>query len=167
MTHAETKCGLAQGAIAIDHVAIAVHDLEASLPWYTQKLGFELVEQKVIRGAETGMILATLKAGPITFVLVQGTSPQSQVSQFLEKHGPGVHHVAISVENIDRVADSMTAAGGEFETAIVGGPALRQTFVKRDSSSGLMLEVLQRCTDGLCSTSAEQLFREMESHAAH
>src|ERR1700688_2143493 len=95
---------LSKHATAIDHVAIAVPELEQSIAFFTGVLGFELHERRKTEGEHTAMISAVLKAGPLTFVLLQGTSPQSQVSKFVEHYGPGVQHIAIAVEDLPAVA---------------------------------------------------------------
>ncbi|HTQ79143.1 MAG TPA: VOC family protein, partial [Thermoanaerobaculia bacterium] len=68
---------LAKYVTGIDHVAIAVHNLEESIDFYTKIVGFELVERRETKGHHTAMISAVLKAGPVTFVLLQGTSAES------------------------------------------------------------------------------------------
>src|SRR5439155_8123740 len=81
---------LAATGLAIDHVAIACRELEPAIAHYRDTLGFELVERRTTEGEYSGMLSAVMKAGPITFVLVQGTSPESNVSQYIEHYGPGV-----------------------------------------------------------------------------
>ena len=90
----DARPALAKHATAIDHIAIAVPDLEKSIDFFTTMLGFELYERRKTEGEQTAMISAVLKAGPLTFVLLQGTSPKSQVSRFIEHFGPGVNQPA-------------------------------------------------------------------------
>src|SRR5687768_12271693 len=98
---------LIKNATGLDHVAIAVRDLEESITFYTDVLGFELTERRKTEGKQTAMISAVLKGGPITVVLLQGTTPESQVSKFVEHFGPGVQHLAIGVENLRELADDL------------------------------------------------------------
>src|SRR5215216_1329081 len=66
---------LSQYATSIDHVAVAVRDLEESIRFYSEVLGFELKERRRTEGKATAMISAVMKAGPITVVLLEGNFP--------------------------------------------------------------------------------------------
>ncbi len=159
-----TNVGAALGkyATAVDHVAIAVRDLEDSIKLYTEVLGFELKERRRTEGQHTAMVSAVLKAGPVTVVLLQGTSPDSQVSRFVEHFGPGVQHVAIGVQNLPEMAEELKAAGMEFDTTVIQSPGLRQIFSKRDSGSGMMFEFIERMGGDFSDQSVQQLFEQLE-----
>jgi methylmalonyl-CoA/ethylmalonyl-CoA epimerase len=150
----------------IDHVAIAVHELEASIKFYTDVLGFELKERRRTEGKQTAMISAVLKAGSITVVLLQGTSPESQVSRFVEHFGPGVQHLALGVQNLPEMAGELEAAGMEFDTTIISSPGLRQIFSKRDQGSGVMFEFIERMGGDFSDQSVQQLFEQLEKKDA-
>jgi methylmalonyl-CoA/ethylmalonyl-CoA epimerase len=149
-------------ATSVDHVAIAVHDLEASIKFYTEVLGFELHERRKTEGKATAMVSAVIKAGPITFVLLQGTSPDSQVSKFVEHFGAGVQHIAIGVQNLPEMAEELKAAGMEFDTTVIQSPGLRQIFSKRDPGSGMMYEFIERLGGDFSDESVQQLFLQLE-----
>jgi methylmalonyl-CoA/ethylmalonyl-CoA epimerase len=153
---------LTKYARGLDHVAIAVRDLESSIHWFTTVLGFTLRERRRTEGATTGMISAVLEAGPLNFVLLQGTAPESQVARFVNHYGPGVQHVAIQVENIDALAQELAQTGLEFDTSIIGGNGLRQIFSKRDKDSGLMIEFIQRSESGFSDQNVASLFAQLE-----
>lgn len=156
---------LADKAIAIDHIAIAVEDLERSIDFYTATLGFEVTERRETKGRRTGMVSAVLKAGPITVVLLQGTSPESQVSRYIEHYGPGVQHIAIGIKDLTEVSDRMKAAGADFDTHLIHGNGLLQIFTKRDPGSGMMYELIEHTAkDGNFSDeSVRQLFEQLEA----
>jgi methylmalonyl-CoA epimerase len=149
-------------ATSIDHVAIAVPDLEQAIKFYTEVMGFELHERRKTEGKATAMISALMKAGPLTFVLVQGTTPESQVSKFIEHFGPGVQHVAIGVKDLPEMAEELKAAGMEFDTTVIQGGGLRQIFTKRDPSSGMMYEFIERMGGDFSDESVQQLFLQLE-----
>jgi methylmalonyl-CoA/ethylmalonyl-CoA epimerase len=149
-------------ATEIDHVAIAVHDLEQSIAFFTNVLGFELRERRKTEGRQTAMISAVLKAGPLTFVLLQGTSPDSQVSKFVEHYGAGVQHIAVGVKDLPRIADELRSAGLEFDTSVIESPGLRQIFVHRDTGSGLMIEFIERMGGDFSDQSVQNLFQQLE-----
>ena len=157
---------LSQYVTAIDHVAIAVHELEESIKFYTEVLGFELKERRRTEGKQTAMISAVLKAGPVTVVLLQGTTPESQVSRFVEHFGPGVQHLALGVQNLPEMAAELTAAGMEFDTTIISSPGLRQIFSKRDMASGMMFEFIERMGGDFSDQSVQQLFEQLEKKDA-
>ena len=81
---------LADLVIEIDHVAIAVEDLEVAIRWYSRGLGLSVVERRTTKGERTSMKSAVLKAGRTIIVLIQGVEPDSQVARFIEHFGPGV-----------------------------------------------------------------------------
>jgi methylmalonyl-CoA/ethylmalonyl-CoA epimerase len=161
---AETKTAAALGkyAASVDHVAIAVRDLEESIKMYTEVMGFELKERRRTEGKHTAMVSAVLKAGPVTVVLLQGTSPDSQVSRFVESFGPGVQHVAIGVQNLPEMAEELKASGMEFDTTVIQSPGLRQIFSKRDPGSGMMFEFIERMGGDFSDQSVQQLFEQLE-----
>lgn len=158
---------LARYATSVDHVAIAVQDLEESVKFYTDVLGFELKERRRTEGRQTAMISAVLKAGPVTVVLLQGTSPESQVSRFVEHYGPGVQHLAIGVENLPEMAEELKAAGMEFDTTVIQSPGLRQIFSQRDRGSGMMFEFIERLGGDFSDQSVQQLFEQLEKKNAY
>ena len=153
---------LGKYARSVDHVAIAVHDLEASIQFFSQVLGFELKERRRTEGHHTAMVSAVMKAGPLTFVLLQGTTPDSQVSKFVEHYGAGVQHVAIGVENLPEMADDLKASGMEFDTSVITSPGLKQIFTKRDAGSGLMIEFIERLGGDFSDQSVQSLFEQLE-----
>lgn len=155
---------LSEAAIDIDHIAIAVPDLEASVDFFTRVLGFVVTERRETKGVKTGMISAVLKAGPITVVLLEGTSPESQVSKFVARYGPGVQHLAIGIRGLEGFAEKLKAAGAEFDTNVIRGKGLLQIFTKRDQGSGQMFEFIEHTApDGdFSDQSVEQLFRQLE-----
>lgn len=157
---------LTQHAKKIDHIAIAVPDLEKSIKWYTEVMGFSVRERRRTEGSKTAMLSAVLDAGSITFVLLQGLSEESQVTRYVEHYGPGVQHIAIEVDNLETVAAELEEAGMEFDTQIIDGPGLRQIFTRRDQGSGMMYEIIERHGGDFSDTSVEQLFKQLEEKDA-
>lgn len=153
---------LSKYVTSIDHVAIAVRNLEESIKFYTDVLGFDLKERRRTEGKQTAMVSAVLKAGSITIVLLEGTSPESQVSRFVEHFGPGVQHVAIGVENLPEMAEDLKAAGMEFDTTVIQSPGLRQIFSRRDEGSGMMFEFIERMGGDFSDQSVQNLFEQLE-----
>jgi methylmalonyl-CoA epimerase len=153
----------ARSAIAIDHVAIAVRDLDAAIAYYGDVLGFELQERRQISGRISGMDSAVMKAGGVKFVLVQGDSPESNVSRYIEAYGPGVQHVAIEIPDAQAAVEQLRAAGADLLTGVINGPGLNQIFTKREPSSGMQLEIIARAeNEGFDPRNVQELFEAME-----
>lgn len=155
---------MAKYASLVDHIAIAVKDLEESIVFYNRFLGFEVTERRKTEGKHSAMVSAVMKAGPITIVLLQGTTPDSQVTRYLEHYGPGVQHIAIGVTNLPALVDELRAAGVEFDTNIIEGGGLRQIFTKRDPGSGMMYEIIERLGGDFSDESVQSLFEQLEEH---
>lgn len=148
----------------IDHVAIAVLDLESAIALYQGVFGFKLTERRKTEGQKTGMSSAVLEGKDYTIVLVKGDNPESQVARYIENYGAGVQHVAFEVEDIEDVVAQLTQKGLEFMTKIINGPGLRQIFSVRDANSGMMIELIQRTDNhGFDDSSVNELFETMEA----
>jgi methylmalonyl-CoA epimerase len=163
---AKIETTLAKYATGVDHVAIAVKDLEESIAFYTQVLGFELTERRETKGEHSAMISAVVKAGPVTFVLLQGTSRESQVTKFIDHYGPGVQHVAIGVHDLPAMAEELKANGMEFDTSVIESPGLKQIFSHREEGSGQMFEFIERLGGDFSDQSVQQLFAQLEKKDA-
>lgn len=157
------RSAFARSAIAIDHVAIAVRDLDAAIAYYGDVLGFELEERRQISGRISGMDSAVMKAGGVKFVLVQGDSPESNVSRYIEEYGPGVQHVAIEIPDAQAAIEQLRGAGADLLTGVINGPGLDQIFTKREHSSGMQLEIIARAeNEGFDPRNVQELFEAME-----
>jgi|SRR5436305_797409 len=157
---------LGKYAKSIDHIAIAVNDLEQSIEFYSKVLGFQLHERRRTEGKTTAMVSAVMKAGPVTVVLLQGTSPDSQVAKYVEHYGPGVQHIAVGVEDLPAMAGELKSAGLEFDTNVISSPGLRQIFSARDPGSGMMYEFIERMGGDFSDESVKSLFEQLEKKDA-
>jgi len=153
---------LEQSILGLDHVAIAVTDLDAAIEWYSKSLGFALVERRVTKGEQTSMTSAVMQAGRAIVVLIQGVEPESQVSRFIEHYGPGVQHLALAVDNLDTALARLEATGGGSETSVIEDKGIRQAFLRRDPESGVRIELIERKGGRFTDRSVERLFRAFE-----
>jgi methylmalonyl-CoA/ethylmalonyl-CoA epimerase len=159
------RAAIAEHLVRIDHIAVAVEDLRAAERWCSEVLGFRCVEQRTLEGRSTGMISTVMEAGPIVIVLVQGTSPASQVSRFVERYGQGVQHVALEVRDIGELVRKLSERGLCFGTSVVESAGVRQTFTRRNQQTGLMLELIERGDfHGFSDQNVTNLFRELEDN---
>lgn len=154
---------LAGSARRIDHVAIAVRDLEAAIVTFRERYGFELVERRHVQGEKSGMDSATLRAGGVTFVLCQGDSPRSNVCRYIEHYGPGVQHIALEVAGQDTLLDDLARRGTDLLTPLIHGPGLDQSFTRREPNSGIQIEFISRTgNDAFDDDNVRELFAAME-----
>jgi chorismate mutase-like protein len=160
---AESNRGLAGRAVRIDHVAIAVRDLDAAIEMFSTRYGFAMLERRQVAGEFSGMDSATMRAGGVTFVLVQGDSPASNVSKYIEHYGPGVQHIAIAVRGQEDLLVDLTGRGANLLTGIIHAPGLDQSFTTREPNSGIQLEFVTRTDNaGFDDNNVRELFAAME-----
>ena len=129
---------------SIDHIAIAVIDIEKAISFYSSILGFKVLRRLKIEGKTTGMLSAELEHNAIKFVLVEGTEPESQVSRLIKNYGPGIAHIALEVECVESTVAQLIDRGLSFDTNVIKGSGLIQAFSSRDPNSGMSFELIQR-----------------------
>jgi methylmalonyl-CoA epimerase len=156
---------LSRSLRTVDHLAIAVDDLEAAVAFYRDRLGFTELERRVTEGRKSGMLSVVMKAGDLQVVLLKGTSPESQVSRYVAEYGPGVQHVAFMVQGIEQVVEDLRDRGLPFDTGVIVAPGLKQAFSKRDPVSGMMFELIERTgEEGFVDGNVKQLFEALEQN---
>ena len=149
--------------VQIDHIAIAVEDLDAAIGWYQRALGFSVVGRRITQGDRTSMISAVLKCGSAVVVLVQGTTPDSQVVRFIEHFGPGVQHLAFQVSDMEAALQRVKAAGATLDVGLIKGNGIQQAFLQRTPDSGVRVEIIERQGGEFTDRTVEHLYREMET----
>ena len=127
----------------IDHVGIAVEDLDAALAIYQQGFAMELVHRETV--AEQGVEAVLLDIGENHVELLAPLGPDTPVGRFLAKKGPGIHHVAYQVTDIDAVLDTLKAAGTRLidETPRIGIRKSRVAFLHPAASGGVLTEIVE------------------------
>lgn len=127
----------------INHIGIAVQSLEASIPFYRDSLAmpFKGIEEV----AEQKVKVAMLQVGESKIELLEPTSPDSPIAKFLEKNGPGIHHVAYEVADIEGAIAQLKASGARMidEQPRNGAHGTRIAFVHPKSSGGVLTELCQ------------------------
>jgi len=127
----------------INHIGIAVKSLEASLPFYRDNLGMVFLGSEEV--AEQKVTVAMLQIGESKIELLEPTSEESPVAKFIEKSGPGIHHLAYEVENIEASIAKLLAEGARMidEKPRSGAHGTRIAFVHPKSSGGVLTELCQ------------------------
>ncbi len=155
---------LSENVLGIDHLAVAVPDLQAAVSWMKDVLGFQVDEMRETHGKTSGMKSAVMRLGPVTVVLTEGVGEKSQTSQFVSNFGPGVQHVAFRVRDLGRAVRSMQATGMEFSSPRLDSDGLSQIFSHRDESTGLMVELIERRDfNGFRDENVQRLFDSLET----
>jgi len=124
----------------IDHVAIAVNDVEESAKVYQEALGVSSVEFETVETEGVKVAIIHLENGRIE--LMQPTSDASPIKKFLDKKGPGLHHIALETDNIEGEVSRMEGCGIQFLGKIRPGSAgTKVTFIHPKSLSGVLAEL--------------------------
>jgi methylmalonyl-CoA/ethylmalonyl-CoA epimerase len=131
----------------IDHVGVAVEDIDAALPLYRDALGLSLVHRETVE--EQGVDAALLEVGDGHVELIAPLGPETGVAKFLANRGPGLHHVAYTVEDIDRALEGLRQAGLRLidERARAGIRNSRVAFVHPSATGGVLTEIVQPAED--------------------
>ena len=127
----------------IDHVAIAVRDLEAATAWYARALGATVVHRE--RVDSDGVEEALLAVAESFIQLLTPTTPTSPVARFLERHGEGLHHVAYRVDDCAAALAALKAAGARLvdEVPRPGSRGTTVAFVHPSASFGTLIELVE------------------------
>ena len=131
----------------IDHVGVAVEDLEAALAVYTGSLGLPLVHREIV--SEQGVEAALLDVGESHVELLQPLGPDTGVGKFLARRGPGLHHVAYRVADVEQTLAELSQAGMRLidERPRTGIRGSRVAFVHPTSAGGVLTEIVQPASE--------------------
>jgi len=132
----------------IDHVAIAVNDLEAAMAYYRQAFGAEVFHREVIE--RDGVDEVLLRIGESYLQLTTGIRPDSPISKFLRDRGEGIHHVGYRVDDCVEALEAVVAAGGRAidDAPRLGSRGTTVAFVHPKGSFGTLIELVEEPSDG-------------------
>ena len=124
----------------IDHIAIAVDNVEESAKIYQQALGADNVEFETVESEGVKIAILELENGRIE--LMQPTNDSSPIKKFLDKKGQGLHHLALDTANIEGEVERMEGCGIQFLGKIRPGSAgTKVTFIHPKSLNGVLTEL--------------------------
>jgi len=128
----------------IDHIGIATHGIDDAAKFYRDVLGLEVAETEEVAGQQVRV--AMLPVGESRIELLEATSEDSPISRFLEKRGPGIHHIAVSVDDIRAALANLSAKGARLidEEPRPGAGGCLVAFVHPSSTGGVLLELVQK-----------------------
>ncbi len=133
----------AGAAVEIDHLGIAVRSLDESLRFYRDQLGIAVRQCETVEAEQVHV--AMLPAGSARIELLEATQENSTIARFIEKRGPGLHHLALKVDDLNATAERLRQAGAKLlnEPRFGAGGHL-YVFVHPQSAGGVLLELIQR-----------------------
>jgi methylmalonyl-CoA/ethylmalonyl-CoA epimerase len=127
----------------IDHVAIAVHDLDAAIDWYASVFGAVVVHREVVES--DGVDEALVKVAESYIQLLTPTRDDSPVAKYLAKNGEGLHHIAYRVDDCAATLEAVKASGARVidEAPRPGARGTIVAFVHPKSSFGTLIELVE------------------------
>ena len=128
----------------IDHIGIATGGIAEVANFYREALGLNIEEIEEV--AEQRVRVAMLPIGESRIELLEPTTSDSPISKFLAKRGPGIHHVAIQVENIRESLRKMKEEGARLidEEPRTGAGGCLVAFIHPSSTGGVLIELVER-----------------------
>lgn len=129
--------------LKISHIGIAVANLDESVRIWAEGLGLSLSSVEAV--AEQKARVGFFPVGESSIELVEPTDPQSVVGRFLEKKGPGIHHLCLEVDNLPAAMADMKVRGITFtsEAPTVGAHQALVAFIHPRSTGGVLVELRQ------------------------
>jgi methylmalonyl-CoA/ethylmalonyl-CoA epimerase len=129
--------------VKIDHIGIAVNSLVEALKVYEEAIGLKVsgVEQV----DEQGVRVAMLDAGESRIELLEALGENSPIGKFIARRGEGIHHIAVRVDDIERVMDRLKSAGLKLVDTVPrrGAHNTRIAFIHPSSTHGVLLELVE------------------------
>jgi methylmalonyl-CoA/ethylmalonyl-CoA epimerase len=125
----------------IEHIGIAVKSLDEAIPYYEKTLGLKCYAVEEV--ADQKVKTAFFKVGQTKIELLESTDPEGPIGKFIEKKGPGVHHIAFAVENVNQALKDVEATGVQLidKTGRKGAEGLNIGFLHPKSTMGVLTEL--------------------------
>lgn len=127
----------------IEHIGIAVNSLEESIPYYENILGLKCYSIEEVKDQKVKT--AFFKVGQTKIELLEATSEDSPIAKFIAKKGPGVHHIAFAVNNIEEQLKTLSDKGVQLidQTPRKGAEGLNIAFLHPKSTYGVLTEICE------------------------
>jgi len=125
----------------IEHIGIAVENLEEAIAWYEEKLGLKCYAVEDV--ADQKVRTAFFKVGQTKVELLESTDPEGPIGKYIAKKGPGLHHLAFSVDNVDGALKTVEERGVQLidKTSRKGAENLRIGFLHPKYTFGVLTEL--------------------------
>ncbi|MGM0396536.1 MAG: methylmalonyl-CoA epimerase [Bacillota bacterium] len=128
----------------IDHIGIAVKNLDETLKFYEDVMGIKCISKEVVE--EQKVRVAFLPVGESEVELLESTTEDGPVAKFIEKRGEGIQHIAFKVDNIEEAIKDLQEKGVRLidEKPRYGAGGARIAFLHPKSTSGVLIEISER-----------------------
>ncbi|MDR1603872.1 MAG: methylmalonyl-CoA epimerase [Gracilibacteraceae bacterium] len=128
----------------IDHIGLAVKDLDASVKWYEETLGLKASGTETVESQKVTTVF--LPCGEGELELLVSTAPDGPIARFIEKNGEGIQHIALRVENIDEALAGLKEKGVRLidQEPRYGAGGARIAFIHPKATGGVLLELCER-----------------------
>ncbi len=133
--------------VEIDHLGIAVLSLDEGLSFYEKALGMPVTLRETVEseGVHVAMLPAGDSAGAPRIELLEASNDDSTIAKFVGSRGPGLHHVALRVDDLGRAVERLTSGGYRvLHEPRIGAGGHLYVFVHPRSTGGVLLELIQK-----------------------
>lgn len=133
--------------IEIDHLGIAVRSLTEGLEFYEKALGMAVSLRETVEseGVHVAMLPAGSSSGAPRIELLEGSNESSTIARFVESRGPGLHHVALRVDDLMATVEGLRNGGYRvLQEPRIGAGGHQFVFVHPQSTGGVLLELIQK-----------------------
>jgi methylmalonyl-CoA epimerase len=129
-------------SVEIDHLGIAVRNMDEALRFYQDVLGMRISSRETV--PHEHVHVAMLPTGESRIELLEATDADSTIAKFLDKRGPGLHHIALSVDDLAAAVEKLKAGGAQLlNEPRPGAGGHTYVFVHPSSTGGVLLELIQ------------------------
>ncbi len=130
--------------LKVDHIGIAVNNIEEVKKLYSDILGIEHLGSETV--AEQKVTTAFFPVGESEIELLESTAPDGPIAKFIESRGPGIQHIAFRVDNIEKALEELKAKGVRLidEKPRKGAGGARIAFLHPKSTYGVLVELSER-----------------------
>jgi len=129
--------------LRVDHIAIVVPEMDAALDFWHTALGLPLSHTEEVPEQQTAV--AMMPVGDSEVELVQPTTDTGGMARYMEKRGPGLHHICFEVDDLEATLAQLKEMGVRLinEEPVIGAGGKRVAFVHPKSASGVLVELVQ------------------------
>ena len=130
--------------IGVEHIGIAIKDLEKDAPFWSKVLGIEQTKTEDVD--DQGVITDIYDTGKGKIELLLSKYPDSPVGMFLKKRGPGIHHICLQVEDIEESIKALKKHGIETigDKSSIGAEGFKVIFIHPRSTGGVLVELAEK-----------------------
>ena len=130
--------------IGVEHIGIAIKDLEKDAPFWSKVLGIEQTKTEDVD--DQGVITDIYDTGRGKIELLLSKYPDSSIGKFLKKIGPGIHHICLQVEDIEESIEVLKKHGIETigEKSSIGAEGFKVIFIHPKSTGGVLVELAEK-----------------------